>query len=179
MSEATKYNDDDPALAVEAGRVRKYLADAMRDAPDGSRAKDDAKAAYIAFACVSITARAGKEFNAATARELAEADHHNDLFMGAVDRATALWRKAGGDPETLPDTGRLIYWLLGQNAALSIELDKALAIRPSVVRMSDKVKGPALTHEAALTPDNEAEQDEPAPPKPARTRERTRNRSKK
>lgn len=99
--------DKHPTLLKAAGLVREHLCQEMLDAPFGSKEKEQAKARYMSFAYLSITARAGREQDAgltALALDLAEREANLEATVQlAVNEALAKAGKAKPFEHPMPE----------------------------------------------------------------------------
>lgn len=95
--------DKHPGLTKAADLVRAHLCQEMLDTPFNSKEKEEAKARYMAFAYVSITARAGREQDAgltALAKDIAEREANLEAEIHkAVNEALS---KAGRTRAAIP-----------------------------------------------------------------------------
>jgi hypothetical protein len=158
-------NGESPAFNALCDTVRTYLRDALVNAMDGPE-KEKARAAYIAFAEVAITAKAGRGFAEGVAREAVELSVTVDSVHRAHVRGAERWREGHPDRELVsPDMADLTGWLLDRLADVEDELRAALKVRPSIVRMSDTVVG---------APAAQAKEPPPASAVSGRRRERKR-----
>lgn len=154
-------NGEKAAFEARCAVPRVFLCEAMLAAPLGPE-KDKAKAAYIAFAEVAITAKAGRGWDEGLTDQLvdmqAQIDTHNAHAALARDR----WVEANGSPVHAPIGADLIEWLMQQLSEVERDLREAMKTRPAFVRMSTPVLAPAKTapkaerHEVDLGHLNEA-----------------------
>lgn len=95
--------DKHPGLIKAADLVRAHLCQEMLDAPANSKEKEEAKARYMAFAYLNITARAGREQDeglTALAKSIAEREANLEAeIQKAVNEALS---KSGRTRAAIP-----------------------------------------------------------------------------
>ncbi len=154
-------NGDKAAFEAVCAKPRVYLCEVMLAAPIGPE-KDKAKAAYVAFCEVAITAKAGRGWEAGLADQLVGMQLTIDRVRAANREAVAKFGGLPDDVADLADQPDMIVTLLNKLAEAERDLREALKTRPAFVRMSASLVPPAkpaskaVRHEVDLGPLNEA-----------------------
>lgn len=162
-------NGEKAAFEATCAKARVFLCEAMLAAPIGPE-KTRAKDAYVAFAEVAITAKAGRGWEAGLADQLVDMQMTIDRVKAANREAVTKFGGLHDDMAHLDDQPDMIVTLLNKLAEAERDLQDAMKTRPAFVRMSAPLVAPAkaVKHEVDLGPLNEAPPMVRRRPRPAR-----------